>query len=123
MASPVDSDIHKVSPCRCWLRDRNKNVEKMKRDRKEGIQVWTAVGMLAVGCGLVVAGCIVPTGEVHDSVLWFFGECLIYAGSIFGIGIYVNRTVRQMRRELKQSFGEKEDSDDANENGGENGQN
>ena len=96
----------------------------MKRDRKEGTPVWTAVGMLAVGCGLVVAGFIVPpTGEVHDSVLWFFGECLIYAGSIFGIGIYVNGTVRQMRHELKQSFGKKEDSDDANENGGENGQN
>ena len=86
------------------LKDRKKTkkrTKKMKRDRKEGIQVWTAVGMLAVGCGLVVAGFIVPpTGEVHDSVLWFFGECLIYAGSIFGIGIYVNGTVRQMRREL-----------------------
>ena len=85
------------------LKDRKniKRTKKMKRDRKEGIQVWTAVGMLAVGCGLVVAGFIVPpTGEVHDSVLWFFGECLIYAGSIFGIGIYVNGTVRQMRREL-----------------------
>lgn len=57
--------------------------------------------MLAVGTILVIAGFIVPpTGEVHDSVLWFFGECLIYAGSIFGIGIYVAGKIQNIRREL-----------------------
>ena len=53
------------------------------------------------GTALVVAGFIVPpTGEVSDSVLWFFGECLIYAGSIFGISIYVNGKIHNIRREL-----------------------
>ena len=57
--------------------------------------------MLAVGTLLVIAGFIVPpTGEVHDSVLWFFGECLIYAGSIFGISIYVSGKINHIRREL-----------------------
>ena len=73
----------------------------MKKENKERIQVWTAVTMLAVGTILVIAGFIVPpTGEVHDSVLWFFGECLIYAGSIFGIGIYVAGKIQNIRREL-----------------------
>ena len=63
--------------------------------------MWTAVVMLAVGTLLVIAGFIVPpTGEVHDSVLWFFGECLIYAGSIFGISIYVSGKIHNIRREL-----------------------
>ena len=57
--------------------------------------------MLAMGSALVVAGFIVPpTGEVSDSVLWFFGECLIYAGSIFGISIYANGKIHNIRREL-----------------------
>ena len=73
----------------------------MKKERKELIQVWTAVSMLAIGSLLVIAGFIVPpTGEVHDSVLWFFGECLIYAGSIFGISIYVAGKINKIRREL-----------------------
>ena len=73
----------------------------MKKQHKDSLQVWTAVMMLAVGTLLVIAGFIVPpTGEVHDSVLWFFGECLIYAGSIFGISIYVSGKIHNIRREL-----------------------
>ena len=71
----------------------------MTKERKEAIQVWSAIGMLVVGA--VIAGFIVPpTGEVSDSVLWFFGECLIYAGSIFGISIYVTGKIHNIRREL-----------------------
>lgn len=63
----------------------------MKKETKEDVQICTAVGMLVAGVGLSVAGFIVePLGQIHDSVLWFFAQCLIYAGSIFGIGIYVN---------------------------------
>lgn len=73
----------------------------MTKERKEAIQVWSAIGMLVVGAALVIAGFIVPpTGEVSDSVLWFFGECLIYAGSIFGISIYVTGKIHNIRREL-----------------------
>ena len=50
----------------------------MKKNTKEDIQVWTAVGMLFAGVGLSVAGFVVePLGQVHDSVLWFFAQCLI----------------------------------------------
>lgn len=63
----------------------------MKKETKEDVQVCTAVWMLVAGVGLSIAGFImVPTGQIHDSVLWFFAQCLIYAGSIFGFGIYVN---------------------------------
>lgn len=63
----------------------------MKKETKESIQIGSAVGMLACGVSLSVAGFIVPpVGEIHHSVLWFFAQCLLYAGSIFGIGLYVN---------------------------------
>ena len=55
----------------------------MKKEAKEDVQVCTAVGMLLSGVGLSIAGFIVPpTGQIHDSVLWFFAQCLMYAGSI-----------------------------------------
>ncbi len=76
----------------------------MEKSKKESIQVWSAIAMLIMGSALVVAGFIVPpTGVVSDSVLWFFGECLIYAGSIFGIGIYVNGKIKDIRRDLHLS--------------------
>ena len=90
------------------------NIIDMKKEKKENIQVWSAIGMLVVGVALVIAGFIVPpTGEVSDSVLWFFGECMIYAGSIFGISIYVSGNIRKMRRELNLPD---EDEEDKNEN-------
>ena len=47
----------------------------MKKETKEDVQVCTAVWMLVAGVGLSIAGFIVvPTGQIHDSVLWFRSE-------------------------------------------------
>jgi len=74
----------------------------MKKETKEDVQVCTAVGMLISGVGLSVAGFIVePTGQIHDSVLWFFAQCLMYAGSIFGISIYVTTKFNHLVDKLK----------------------
>lgn len=74
----------------------NLTYKGMKRETKEDIQVWTAVGMLMAGVGLSAAGFFVaPVGAIHDSVLWFFAQCLIYAGSIFGVSIYVTSKVNK----------------------------
>ncbi len=87
----------------------------MTKERKESLQVWSAVGMLIAGAALVIAGFIVPpAGEVSDSVLWFFGECLIYAGSIFGIGIYVTGKIHNIRRELNLPEGNTEQNENEN---------
>lgn len=75
----------------------------MKRETKEDIQVWTAVGMLIAGVSLSVAGFLVePLGIIHDSVLWFFAQCLIYAGSIFGVYIYVNGRVHNALKDFTE---------------------
>lgn len=75
----------------------------MKRETKEDIQVWTAVGMLIAGVSLAVAGFLVePLGTIHDSVLWFFAQCLVYAGSIFGVYIYVNGRVHNALKDFTE---------------------
>ncbi len=62
----------------------------MTKERRADFQVGSAVGMLAAGVALSVAGFLAPPlGEISDSVLWFFAQCLLYAGSIFGVSAYV----------------------------------
>ncbi len=73
----------------------------MTSEKRTSFQVWSAVGMLAAGVALSVAGFIVPpVGEISDSVLWFFAQCLIYAGSIFGVSIYVSSKFSELRSKL-----------------------
>lgn len=75
----------------------------MKRETREDIQVWTAVGMLIAGVSLSAAGFLVePLGIIHDSVLWFFAQCLVYAGSIFGVYIYVNERVHNALKDFTE---------------------
>lgn len=54
--------------------------------KNKNIQLWTAVGLVVVGLGLIVAAfCVPPTGEIHPSVLTAFGEILTFAGALMGI--------------------------------------
>lgn len=53
---------------------------------KPTIQLLSAILLIVVGCGLLIAGFIVPPpGEIHNSVLIAFGEILTFAGALFGI--------------------------------------
>lgn len=80
---------------------------KMDKDTRSSIQVWTAVAMLVIGAALSVAGfCVPPVGEISDSVLWFFAQCLIYAGSIFGITVYVNDKINKRMNSIINKIGE-----------------
>lgn len=73
----------------------------MKKETKENVQILSAVGMLIGGFLLAVAGFIVPpTGQIHESVLGIFAECLIYAGSIFGVTIYIQSKYSELRTYL-----------------------
>ena len=53
---------------------------------KPTIQLLSAILLIVVGCGLLIAGfCVPPPGEIHNSVLVAFGEILTFAGALFGI--------------------------------------
>lgn len=59
--------------------------------KRISIQQCTAIGMLIFGCTLTAIGFFLePQGEVSSSVEWVLGQCLIYAGSVFGLKNYVD---------------------------------
>lgn len=50
------------------------------------VQLLSAILMIVVGCGLLIAGFIVPPlGVIDSSVLIAFGEILTFVGALFGI--------------------------------------
>ena len=56
------------------------------KNHKSSIQLCSAIFFITVGCGLLIAGFILPpSGEIHNSVLVAFGEILTFAGALFGI--------------------------------------
>ena len=62
----------------------------MKEKSDKG--VVGALMMLMSGIALSVAGFVVdPVGEISDSLLWYVSQALIYAGSVFGVTVYIDR--------------------------------
>lgn len=73
----------------------------MTKEDRTKYQVYSALAMFLAGVALSVAGFLVPpVGEISDSVLWFFAQCLIYAGSIFGVSIYVQSKFTELKEEI-----------------------
>ena len=67
------------------------NINTMKHLSKWELQEWSAMAMLMVGTLLVMLGFwCPPRGAIHESVLWFFGQCLVYAGSVLGVASYIS---------------------------------
>ena len=80
----------------------------MKKETKEAIQYGSAIFMLALGAGLAIAGFIISGGAIHDSVLWLFAQCLIYAGSVFGVSIMVTEKFNHLQDKLLKQQRDKE---------------
>lgn len=70
-------------------------------DIKSKIAYITAVAAFIFGWGLTIAGfCVPPVGMVTDSILWILGQSLVYAASVFGVGLYVASSVRGMKESI-----------------------
>ena len=68
---------------------------KKTKTMQDNLSKLSAIGMLMAGVGLTIAGFIVPPlGEISDSVLWFTAQTLIYAGSIFGVKVYIDHQLK-----------------------------
>ena len=75
----------------------------MTREHRVNIQYFSAIGMLVAGVALAIAGFIVsPVGEISESVLWFAAQTMIYAGSVFGVSVYVNDKFRSISDKINQ---------------------
>lgn len=77
----------------------------MKKETKEDLQIYTAVGVVLSGIVMCFIGFFSePKGQVHDTVLWFLGQCFMFGGCLFGITQYT----RQRFDELETKFKKKE---------------
>lgn len=77
----------------------------MTREARNEIQIWSAIAMLAFGSGLSIAGfCVVPIGEISDSVLLVLAQCFIYAGSALGIDYYVKAKINQLNQNQNNAY-------------------
>ena len=73
----------------------------MTKEKKDAIATWSALGMLIFGVLLTGAGfCVTPVGTIDDSVLWVLGQCLLYAGGIFGITLYTKHRFDELQRHV-----------------------
>ena len=75
-----------------------KNTFTMKKETRESLQVGSALGMALTVAGFIVS----PLGEIHESVLGLFAECLIYAGSIFGVAIYAHNKYAEIKTYVEE---------------------
>lgn len=63
--------------------------------KKELFALISALATLAAGHVLAFFSYFQYEGVIHDSVQWYFSQCLIYAGSFFSIGIYTNYLIHK----------------------------
>ena len=87
-----------------------------KLDIKTKFAIGSAVVAFLAGWGLTIAGFIIPPkGEVHDSVLWILGQALVYAASVFGVGMYISSEMTKLRAEnrkfIKQTIEEEKEAE------------
>lgn len=69
---------------------------------KFSIQACSALLLLISGVVLSFLGFYTaPEGEISDSVLWYFSQTLIYAGSIFGVSTYVRGKFKEIETEIR----------------------
>lgn len=58
----------------------------MTESKKLNVQLISALLLVIVGCGLLIAGFVVaPLGIIDSSVLVAFGETCTFAGALFGV--------------------------------------
>lgn len=61
---------------------------------------FTAIALLTSGVVMSFLGFFAdPVGEISDSVLWYFAQTLIYCGSIFGVGAYIDVKLKTLKHE------------------------
>lgn len=77
----------------------------MTKELKEELTYGSAIAMLAFGVMLTTAGFIIdPQGEIHDSVLYVLGQCLIFSGSVMGVSAYATGKMRHIEDSVKRDI-------------------
>lgn len=62
-------------------------------------QYVSAIGLLSTGVVMSFLGFFAePVGEISSSVLWYFSQTLIYAGSVFGVSVYIQNKFKELSK-------------------------
>ena len=84
----------------------------MEKNLHDKAAMTTAIIAFIIGWGLVIAGFFVPPkGEVHGSVLAVLGEAMVYAASVFGVGLYFKNQMAKFRIDTRRYLEERESED------------
>ena len=76
---------------------------KWSNQSKEIVAHIAAGLMLLFGMVITTAGFIIPpTGEIHESVLWIFGQTLVFAGAILGVSLHVDNSVKAIEAKIEE---------------------
>ena len=60
-------------------------------------------GMIILTWGFVTP----PIGEVHDSLLWTFGQILVFSGAVLGISLHVDNSIKMVESKLESKLHKK----------------
>lgn len=77
----------------------------MTSNAKDKIQYSTAVFMLLSGVVLTYCSFFMK-GDVLDSVLWYAGQTMVYAGSIFGVSVLIRTKSGELRNYIEERIRE-----------------
>lgn len=76
----------------------------MKKDTKEKIMIISA--LITLVSGMILSFLSFFLSNIHhidDSVLWYFAQTLMYAGSCFGIGAYIQRFKSEVSEKINET--------------------
>lgn len=74
----------------------------MQKNTKEWIQYGSAVVMLSSGVLLTFLCFFLNEHKIEDNVLWYVAQCLVYAGSIFGVTVYMSSKFGDLRKYIDE---------------------
>lgn len=84
----------------------------MQKNTKEWIQYGSALGMLSSGVLLTFLCFFLNGYSVSDSVLWYVAQCLVYAGSVFGVTVYISTKFGDVKKMFNEKIKEQKDEKD-----------
>jgi cytochrome b subunit of formate dehydrogenase len=84
----------------------------MQRNTKEWIQYGSAIALLLSGVVMAFLSFFLNNFDVSDSVLWYVSQTLVYAGSIFGVGIYIQSKWGDVKGYVDKIVNEKKEDND-----------
>lgn len=82
----------------------------MTPNSKDWIQYSTAIFMLLSGAVLVFCSFFMK-GEVLDGVLWYAGQTMVYAGSIFGVAMYIRTKSGEIKNFIDERLKSRDHAD------------